>query len=408
MTKRKYKRIYRLYRYRLCVRATLVLVICLVGLVLTVAEDVINTDYQQGLKFLAKNQKQQALKAFQRAVAQDSTLANAHFSIGMLQKEQEQWLSAKSALKQAIEADPDYIAPYCALAELQIEVFAQVPAAINLLQTRLGVVQIRSISPNDTTKIHQLRKWLGIAYFRNGQFQKAQAELAAANQSDLTDLQTAYILGITLVRMGDLSAAAQKLEDLISRDPFHKKAYFSLGNIYRQLGQPDLARQTLQRFQEIDLEDERVVHLEQVVKQYPAQVDAWSQLGRIYTKRQQWEKAITALQQFVALVPTNPAAHEALGFVYFNTGDYRRAGRYYQQIVQLSPDNATYRNSLGSIYLMLEQYQEAIQQLKVATELAPENPGIYRNLATAYQQAGEEKLAEEASWQYQKLTTSVE
>ena len=57
---------------------------------------------------------------------------------------------------------------------------------------------------------------------------------------------------------------------------------------------------------------------------------------------------------------------------------------------------------------MLEQYQEAIQQLKVATELAPENPGIYRNLATAYQQAGEEKLAEEASWQYQKLTTSVE
>ncbi|MAT74022.1 hypothetical protein CMK14_02560 [Candidatus Poribacteria bacterium] len=406
MTKRKYRRI---YRYRLCVRTILVLVICwLGGLALAVAEDVINTDYQQGLNFLAKNQKQQALKAFQRAVAQDSTLANAHFSIGMLKKEQEQWLSAKSALKRAIEADPDYIAPYCALAELQIEVFAQVLAAINLLKTRLGVIQIGSISPHDTTKIYQLRKWLGIAYFRNGQFQKAEAELAAANQSDLTDLQTAYILGITLVRIGDLSAAAQKFEDLISRDPFHKKAYFSLGNVYRQLGQPDLAHRTLQRFQEIDLEDERIAHLEQVVKQYPTHVDAWSQLGRIYTKRQQWEKAITALQQLVALVPTNPAAHEALGFVYFNKGDYRQAGQHYQQIVQLSPDNATYRNSLGSIYLMLEQYQEAIQQLKVAAELAPENPEIYRNLATAYQQAGEKKLAEETSWQYQKLIAPVE
>ena len=57
---------------------------------------------------------------------------------------------------------------------------------------------------------------------------------------------------------------------------------------------------------------------------------------------------------------------------------------------------------------MLEQYQEAIQQLKVAAELAPEKPEIYRNLATAYQQAGEEQLAEETSWQYQKLTVPVE
>ena len=57
---------------------------------------------------------------------------------------------------------------------------------------------------------------------------------------------------------------------------------------------------------------------------------------------------------------------------------------------------------------MLEQYQEAIQQLKVAAELAPENPEIYRNLATAYQQAGEKKLAEETSWQYQKLIAPVE
>ena len=57
---------------------------------------------------------------------------------------------------------------------------------------------------------------------------------------------------------------------------------------------------------------------------------------------------------------------------------------------------------------MLEQYQEAIQQLKVAAELAPENPEIYRNLATAYQQAGEKKLAEKTSWQYQKLIAPVE
>ena len=92
-----------------------------------------NVDYHKGLEFLAQNQKTEALRSFQKAVAQDPTLAKAQFSIGMLLKEQEQWLQAQSALESAIEFSPNYVASYCALAELQMDVFSQVSAVNHLM-----------------------------------------------------------------------------------------------------------------------------------------------------------------------------------------------------------------------------------------------------------------------------------
>ena len=275
------------------------------------AQPAVNTDYQKGLEFLAKNQKRQALRSFQQAVCQDPTLANAHFSIGMLLKEKEQWLRAESALELAIKADPNYIAPYCTLAELQIKVFAQVSAAIDLFETRLH-------KPNQlsTDEISQLRKWLGIAYFHHSQFQKAKVELTASLSPENLDSHTSYFLGLTHIRLGNLQAAKRQFAELIEQDSFYKKAYFSLGNLYRQLGQTNESHQALQRFQEIDLEDEKIIYLEQSIRENPSQTEAWSQLGRIYAKRQQWLVASVLLKRLINLAPTNPVPHEVLCLVY--------------------------------------------------------------------------------------------
>ena len=132
------------------------LLICAIDifLIITVSfADQAETYYREGLTALSQNEQEKALVAFQHAVGLNPTLANAHFSIGMLLKEQESWKLARNALQNAVCADPDYIAAYDTLAELQIEIFAQIDQAILLLE------KAKTIKPKDS----QIHKWLGIA-----------------------------------------------------------------------------------------------------------------------------------------------------------------------------------------------------------------------------------------------------
>ena len=348
--------------------------------------------YRDGLTALSQSEQEKALVAFQHEIDLDPTLANAHFSIGMLLKEQGLWKSARNALQNAVCADSGYIVAYCALGELQLEIFARVDQAISLLK------KAKNIKPKDS----QIRKWLGIAYFRKGQFQDALTELLSPVTIDSGDVQAMYMLGLTYMHLGNYGVAVQKFRVLIDKDPFHKQARFNLGNVYVRLGLMDQANAALQRFQEIDLEDKTLTLLQQRVDHDSKDVDAWYQLGRIHAKRRTWQEAIVPLGRCIAL-EKHSRGHEVLGFVYVNVEAYEEAAQHYAIAVQRDPENATYRNSLGSVYLMLEKYELATAQLEIASQFEQTNARIQLNLATAYQRVGNQILADQAHFRYQKL-----
>ena len=341
--------------------------------------------YRDGLTALSQSEQEKALVAFQHAIDLDPTLANAHFSIGMLLKEQGLWKSARNALQNAVCADSGYIVAYCALGELQLEIFARVDQAISLLK------KAKNIKPKDS----QIRKWLGIAYFRKGQFQDVLTELLSSVTIDSGDVQAMYMLGLTYMHLGNYGVAVQKFRVLIDKAPFHKQARFNLGNVYVRLGLMDQANAALQRFQEIDLEDKTLTLLQQRVDHDSKDVDAWYQLGRIHAKRRTWQEAIVPLGRCIAL-EKHSRGHEVLGFVYVNMEAYEEAAQHYAIAVQRGPENATYRNSLGSVYLMLEKYELAIAQLEIASQFEQPNARIQLNLATAYKRVGNQILADQA------------
>ena len=354
--------------------------------------DQAETYYREGLTALSQNEQEKALVAFQHAVGLDPTLANAHFSIGMLLKEQKSWQLARNALQNAVCADPDHIAAYYTLAELQIEIFAQIDQAILLLK------KAKTIKLKDS----QIHKWLGIAYFRKGQFQNALTELLFSVKIDSSSAQAMYTLGLIYMHLGNYEAAVQKFKVLIDKDPFHKQAHFNLGNAYMRIGLIDQANSTLRRFQEIDLEDKALTLLQQRVDRDSKDVDAWYQLGKIYSKRRKWQQAIAPLDRCIAL-EHHSRGHEVLGFVYINMEAYEEALQHYAIVVQFDPKNSTYRNSLGSVYLTMKKYELAVEQLEVASQLEPFDARIQLNLATAYQQMGNQKLADQAYFRHQKL-----
>ncbi len=170
------------------------------------------------------------------------------------------------------------------------------------------------------------------------------------------------------------------------------------------MNQPYQSRQHLQHFQEIDLEDEKIIYLEQSIRANPSQAAAWIELGRIYSQRQQWSIAVSILNRLLDLAPTNPVGHEVIGLCYLMDEHYQKASQHYQLAVELRPENAAYRNSLGSVYLKMDFHELAIQQLEIAAELSPQNAKVFHNLAIAYQQTDQNELAESTYIRYQKLT----
>ena len=362
------------------------------------AQETAYTNYKQGIELLNQNQKIEALQYFQKAVDQDPNLANAHFLIGMLMKEKEKWIDARSALELAIVADPKYAASYIELAKLKINIFSQIPETISLLK-KIVDASIK-ISVDNTV---ELRKWLGIAYFRDGQFQRAKTEFDTILTDGKFDPYSVYLLSLSLIQLGDFQKAERQLRVLVEKEPFHKKAHFSLGNLYRTVNQRHQSRQHLQQFQEIDLEDEKIIYLEQSIRANPSQASAWLELGRIYSRRQQWSVAVSILNRLLDLAPTNPVSHEVIGLCYLMDEHYQKASQHYQLAVELRPENATYRNSLGSVYLKMDCPKLAIQQLEIAAELEPQNEKIFNNLAIAYQQTDQNELAESTYIRYQKL-----
>ena len=256
----------------------------------------------------------------------------------------------------------------------------------------------KTIKPKDS----QIHKWLGIAYFREGQFQNALTELFFSVKIDSSSAQAMYTLGLIYMHLGNYEAAVQKFKVLIDKDPFHKQAHFNLGNAYMRMGLINQANSTLRRFQEIDLEDKALTLLQQRVDRDSKDVDAWYQLGKIYSKRRKWQQAIAPLDRCIAL-EHHSRGHEVLGFVYINMEAYEEALQHYAIVVQFDPKNSTYRNSLGSVYLTMKKYELAVEQLEVASQLEPFDARIQLNLATAYQQMGNQKLADQAYFRHQKL-----
>ena len=68
----------------------------------------------------------------------------------------------------------------------------------------------------------------------------------------------------------------------------------------------------------------------------------------------------------------------------------------YVRAIQTDPTNPSLRLDLGGVYLAVQNYEQAIRVFQQATELKPDWANAQYNLANAYRQKGDDKLALEA------------
>ena len=123
--------------------------------------------------------------------------------------------------------------------------------------------------------------------------------------------------------------------------------------------------------------DEAQAALEALVKDFPNYSGPQTNLGILYARAKQRDKAFTAFNRAIAANPKNATAHEWQGILYRESGDYANAERAYQQAIAAQPDFADAHYNLAILYdVYLKRPQDAVAQYREYQRVAGNNKPI--------------------------------
>jgi tetratricopeptide (TPR) repeat protein len=254
-----------------------------------------------------------------------------------------------------------------------------------------------------------------------------------------------YGLGAALGRDGGEEVGAIYLRLALHLDPKAELALVSLSSLHGQLKQYQKSIDLLGKVDEgsplramteiqvgryynmLDNFDEAKKHLEEIVQQVPADIDALMALGDIKRVNKKFEEAADAYSRAIALIPQPQSSDWSLfyyrGIAYERTKQWPKAEADFKKALELNPDEPHVLNylgyswidmgmnltegldlvkkavslrpddgyivdSLGWAYYKLGRYEEAVVELERAVLLRPEDPVINDHLGDAYWKVG--------------------
>jgi tetratricopeptide (TPR) repeat protein len=217
------------------------------------------------------------------------------------------------------------------------------------------------------------------------------------------------------MRADDLAAASRAFEALTSSQEDRFEAFYYLGQIAREQGDPELARQTLVRItsgpyllparlamadslvREQRL-DEAVGLLNQFIADYPPKAfEALDYLAQLLGNADRLDEALAAWDRALNMKPEAPSALLGRGLLLERLGRYDEALRDMGKAAAIAVDDPVVQNAYGyTLAIRTRRLDEAYARIRRAIELAPGSAAIQDSMGWALFQM---KRNEEArSW----------
>ncbi len=135
---------------------------------------------------------------------------------------------------------------------------------------------------------------------------------------------------------------------------------------------------------------------EDVIAKAPGNERAYNNLGVIYKKQNNLDKAIEYFDKALSLDPSRPAVYFNIGDVQYRRGDYEKAAVSLQTALNRNPKpllRLDILNKLGRTYSAMGRTDEAIGVFKETIRLFPAAIAPYNNLGVQYMRMDEIDLA---------------
>jgi tetratricopeptide (TPR) repeat protein/tRNA A-37 threonylcarbamoyl transferase component Bud32 len=114
--------------------------------------------------------------------------------------------------------------------------------------------------------------------------------------------------------------------------------------------------------------------LKKAAEAEPQSATSYFELGKFYTARKEYPKAVAAYRKAVDLDPNSPDPRFNLGFLYAQTKDYAAAEAAFLKAISLAPPylDEVYYN-LAMVQTRMGKHQESLKNLERALEANPHN-----------------------------------
>ena len=184
--------------------------------------------------------EQEALEALEAAVKLDPDHFKARLHLGRTYYEHNRHLKAKGQFEAVLEKDPDYPWLHYHLSMLHSNL-GDVQAAIRELEEEL------ELHPGHSQARLELGEWL----VKTGRFESGLTHLTQVNQDEVHPVDLNYAIAKAHRGLGSPDQALAAARKCLEMDPEFTDAYYLLGQLYRETGKPELARQSMETFQRV-------------------------------------------------------------------------------------------------------------------------------------------------------------
>ena len=183
-----------------------------------------------------------------------------------------------------------------------------------------------------------------------------------ANSLVLTKAQNA-------ITAHDWSTAARLYKELLRRDESNVEYLKQLGSIYVRAGQDEKA----------------IPYYEQIITFNPDNTEAMVSLGGIFRRLKRYEDSVAILHKAQDISSDNASINYSIGFTYKEMGDYDDAIDSFESVISQNPDDVLAHNHLGSIYFAEKDHTKAIAAFKRGLQVDQNHPILNYNLAHVYE-----------------------
>ena len=346
------------------------------GVPATPDSDIPAAYYGLGLAYTGLEKFDNAIAAYQRAIASAPDSAYTHAALGSAYANTHRYAEALEAYKTAVALDSDDKMIHHQLGN----VYSKRGEHAAAIRHQLKAI---AIAPQFGAAHYQL----GLLYAQEKRWDDAINAYRTAYQNDPTLVEVLYNLAQAHLRTGDTVAAREQMALFEERKAALTPLHELRGALQRTQGSTERAQilANIGRFYLKDGSYEKAVSAYQkAIGMDPQLVSAYNGIGVAYTMLGKYSAAIAAQQKALEIQPDFTKAHAGLGLAHFRENKIELALEHYRQAVVLDPQFLEAHLKIAMILLHQKRYAEATDAYLTVVALNPDDAEAHHNLGLCY------------------------
>ncbi len=306
----------------------------------------------------ANNQREEALKSYQKSIQLKPDFAEAHIKIGSLYEKIGEQEKAIESYKNA----------------LKVKIFPDAYYSLGLLYERMNKTEEAIESYKNYVLSYPEYAYRGysrlsILYRLSGKFKDAMESAQKVLEKFPDDIDANYTFSFSAEKLGEVDKAVDGYLKLIKIDKKRAEDYYIY--IVNALTKAEKYH--------------RIVEISKdFIKNYPLLPSGYLNLGIAYIHLEDYQNAIEVLSKAIKIDPSNYSLQYNLGICYTRLGMSNEAINCFKECLKIKPNDSTTLYNLGVVSLQAGNFLEAKNALSSYLKINPEDVNAHYNLSIAF------------------------